>query len=539
MGDVILGDDSAGEGGTIRPGEPVGERGIPALPRAVAGVAAEAARCLGKAVEFAVQTQNGDGAWYVPSEPRILENAAVACSLAGVEQARAARERAVRWLEHAAPQQHDAFVAAADRWLVGLHRTPVPAAFTAPPSCEGPYARRALYLDALACAAGAPGADARRLLDQARTALGADRGRGVKPWQRAMLLAFEAIACSALGLPLPASTLPELARAQSPDGSFFGMPLVTGVLQLALTRVAPDRRMTLRCRESLLAAQHPDGTWRFCVSEIWDTGLMVRALRGHPRFDTAALPAASDFLAAAQRQDGGWACTAVLDSDNDTTGNTLLALAGTGPADRVRAAATRYAQRHQTPEGLWNTWDSSDDSPVPDVVAHMVAGIRAAELPGIELARAERWLSARATGDGWISDWYIPPAYGAAEIGTAVDAPPGRSAAARALLASQRPDGGWPRIPGEPYSSPTATGLALTALTAHPAEDVGTTDAAVAHGLGFLADTQNGDGTWSDRPVMYGPRPFLTVSGAQVHALVARGLRDALAAAGHSGGVRP
>ena len=30
---------------------------------------------------------------------------------------------------------------------------------------------------------------------------------------------------------------------------------------------------------------------------------------------------------------------------------------------------------------------------------------------------------------------------------------------------TEQPDGGWPRIPGEPYSSPTATGLALTALT--------------------------------------------------------------------------
>ncbi|WP_407835186.1 hypothetical protein ACE1OC_00265 [Streptomyces sp. DSM 116496] len=46
----------------------------------------------------------------------------------------------------------------------------------------------------------------------------------------------------------------------------------------------------------------------------------------------------------------------------------------------------------------------------------------------------------------------------------------------------------------------------------------------------FLIETQSADGTWSDRPVMYGPRPFLTVTGTPVHALAARGLRDALTA---------
>lgn len=46
--------------------------------------------------------------------------------------------------------------------------------------------------------------------------------------------------------------------------------------------------------------------------------------------------------------------------------------------------------------------------------------------------------------------------------------------------------------------------------------------------MGFLTDTQTDDGTWHDRPVMYGPRPFLTVTSTQVHALAARGRRDAL-----------
>ncbi|WP_406500045.1 hypothetical protein OG936_36500 [Streptomyces sp. NBC_00846] len=480
-----------------------------------------------KAVEFAVEAQAGDGAWYVPSDPRVLENAVAACSLPGVGETRVARERAVRWLEGTTPQRHDAFVEAAERWLLELTRTgsTATAALASLPVNEGPHARRALYLHALGCAVEGTGADARHLLQQSRAALGADGGRRIKPWQRAMLLAFEAIACSVLGLPVPAHALEEWERAQSPDGSFFGMPLVTGMLHLALSRTAPDHHVTRRCRAGLLAGQQPDGTWRFLVSEVWDTGLIVRALRGHPRFEAAALPAALRFLASAQKEDGGWACTAPLDSDNDTTGNSLLALAGTDWADRIRPAATHYALRHQTSEGLWTTWHSSDDSPAPDVVAHMVAGIHAAALPGIDLAPARSWLAALATEGGWNSDWYIPPAYGAAEISAAIGRQPQSRAAARALLGSQRHDGGWPRIPGEPYSSPTATGLALTALTASGQE---LSDASLRHALCFLIDSQNDDGTWNDRPVMYGPRPFLTSTTTQVHALAARGLRHAL-----------
>lgn len=62
---------------------------------------------------------------------------------------------------------------------------------------------------------------------------------------------------------------------QSPDGSFFGMPLVTGILHLALNRTAPGLRLTVRARESLPADQHPEGTWRFLVSEVWDTGTVA------------------------------------------------------------------------------------------------------------------------------------------------------------------------------------------------------------------------------------------------------------------------
>ncbi|MCJ0868580.1 hypothetical protein [Streptomyces sp. AP-93] len=94
---------------------------------------------------------------------------------------------------------------------------------------------------------------------------------------------------------------------------------------------------------------------------------------------------------------------------------------------------------------------------------------------------AESLLAGRSRPGGpGPSDWYLPPSYGAAETGSAIAPHRASRTATPALLASQRADGGWPRIPDEPYSSPTATGLALTALTA---SGLGPQDTAVAHGL--------------------------------------------------------
>ncbi|MFC8448216.1 hypothetical protein [Kitasatospora sp. NPDC057223] len=503
-----------------------------------AGLQAEATNALDQAAAFAVRTQDDDGAWRVPTRPRILDTAVAAYSLAGVEGAEEARERAVHWLATATAQTHDPLVEATDRWLLELTTAPRVPALPTLAVQEGPHQRRALYLHAIACAAGAPGADPGLLLEHARAALGGDRGARIKPWQRTLLLAFEAIAHHSLGRAAVPGIPDDLGRGQSVDGSYYGMPMVTAMLHLALTRIAPDHPATERCRRSLLADQHDDGTWRFMISEIWDTGLMVRSLRGYPGFEQAALAPALDFLVAAQREDGGWACAHALDSDNDTTGSNLLALAGTTWADRVRIRATDYARRHQTPKGLWNTWLSSDDTPVADVVAHMVAGIEATGLPGIDLGPARRWLAGLAVTGGWESNWYIPPAYGPAEIGPAVsdrpDSPARSRAAGPGLAAAQRPDGGWPRIPGEPYSSPAATGLALTAYCAGHLD---LSEAALQRAVRFLVDTRTAEGTWDDRPIMYGPRPFLTVTTTHVHALAARGLRDLLLPAHHHAGV--
>ena len=68
-----------------------------------------------------------------------------------------------------------------------------------------------------------------------------------------------------------------------------------------------------------------------------------------------------------------------------------------------------------------------------------------------------------------------------------------RSAAARDLLALQRPSGGWGQLP---YREPDAyaTGQALVML--HEAGDIPVTDSNWKRGLGFLLATQASDGSW-------------------------------------------
>src|SRR5262249_5533088 len=68
-----------------------------------------------------------------------------------------------------------------------------------------------------------------------------------------------------------------------------------------------------------------------------------------------------------------------------------------------------------------------------------------------------------------------------------------RKAAAKRLLAEQRPDGGWsqlPRLQSDAYS----TGEALVAL--HQAGGIATGDPAYQRGLAYLLKSQEEDGSW-------------------------------------------
>ncbi|MDO0929010.1 terpene cyclase/mutase family protein [Streptomyces sp. TG1A-8] len=489
-----------------------------------------AAGALDRAVAYAIGEAKDGSCWVQPSEPRILETAVVASAVARDLGPCRPVERARRWIADADPQDHDPLVHAADLWLrdAALNTAAPDATELIGRGGSGVHGRRALYLQAVATAVGAAGSEPANLLAKARAGLGSDDGQSLKPWQRTVLHAAVLIASRALGdAPLP-SDLSALHRAQLPDGSFHHMPMITGLAYHALISAAPYGTATARCRDRVLADQHPDGTWRFLTSDIWDTALMVRCLRGHKAFDTTVLAGALGHLERSQNRDGGWGCAQGFASDNDSVGSTLLALAETGHGLRTWPGAARYARQQQTPEGWWTTWLSSDDMPAQDVAAHMICGILAHRRTPAEVMTdaAQRWLRAEyKSHGGWRADWYIPEAYAVAEIGPAVGWDTAESRGAlRALLRAQHADGGWPGLPGAVDSSPAATGLAVTALMAGdvPAES------ALERATRFLIDTQDYAGTWVDAPIMFGPRPFLTPTGVQVHALAARGLRDLL-----------
>jgi squalene-hopene/tetraprenyl-beta-curcumene cyclase len=161
-------------------------------------------------------------------------------------------------------------------------------------------------------------------------------------------------------------------------------------------------------RERLVADQQPDDTWRFCTGDVWDTSLIVRALRGHPRFAREGLGRALDFLHSTQNDDGGWPFRSGVESDNDTTGAVMLALRGTLHGERTLGRSLAYLGRVQMDDGLWRTWQFRDDPPVEDVVAHVLSALDAyAGRHGLPVARARAWLAERVETKGaWAASWY-------------------------------------------------------------------------------------------------------------------------------------
>ncbi|MFD4867842.1 prenyltransferase/squalene oxidase repeat-containing protein [Streptomyces sp. NPDC058412] len=380
---------------------------------------------------------------------------------------------------------------------------------------------------AAAPADGAAPAHLGALRATVRTALEGSRRSRTKPWALVNLLAEHALLEARFGERRDAqAAVRSLVALQSPDGSFYGNPLCTSLALLALTEISPGAAARHRCRAHLLGTQHADGTWRFVTTDVWDTQLLVRALRGEPEFDSRALGRALEFLYAAQRPDGGWPCGPGLESDNDTTASVLIALAGLPDTTDAVQRALGHLAREQNEAGLWPTWQSADDPPTPDVVAHVLTALdryQGRHLVPTDAAR--RWIAeyALAAEGGWAAGWYHGTPYAVCEIAPAL--PAGHHAVKAELdrlAAAQQDDGSWEPTPGV-GSTPSATGLALTALAKAPAGRGRRTGAAVS----YLAATQRDDGSWPGRAEMYGPRPLLSHIHTQTQAFTVMGLRAA------------
>jgi ankyrin repeat protein len=166
------------------------------------------------------------------------------------------------------------------------------------------------------------------------------------------------------------------------------------------------------------------------------------------------------------------------------------------PASAYTDAAVRAIKAMQTPAGNW----SGNESRRPPMNAgefqsaaiciyalkhYTPAGGEATTAKAI--ARAVEWLekaTPQTTQDR---------AFHALALAWAGDESPSASRSARALLAMQRPDGGWSQLPGM-VSDAYATGQALFALAT--AAKMSPTEPAFQKGIDYLLKTQAADGTW-------------------------------------------
>lgn len=485
-------------------------------------------QALALATRHALARQRADGAWVADPDPRITETALTALALdrSPVQRSRDAARRARVWLRSAVPQDHHPAARTVEEVLraiaLGLDAAEAPVNLDVPALNDPAMASRARLLQtvALTCAPSATGYDPAAL----RAALGAASSRleRLKSWSRVEVWSAYALVEEAFGEPERARwAVKHVAALQSADGGFHGNPVTAAIACLALLTVDPGSRAARRVVGYLVESQFPDGTWRFCSSDVWDTTLMVRALRDEPAFARDALPAAVAFIRRAQNEDGGWPFRSGVESDNDTTGAALLALRGLDAGDASVGAGLRHLAEQQQPDGLWRTWQSAGDPAVQDVNAHVLAALDAhRDGHGIATKPARDWLrDGFEQGGRWHGSWYRGLPYVVAEVAPAMAGHGVARAAAEGLAAIQNPDGGWPAESGL-ASNPACTGLALAALEAGGVRDPGRW----RRGLDYLVATQDPDGAWPGIPQMFGPRPLLTHYQSHTQAFAALGL---------------
>jgi squalene-hopene/tetraprenyl-beta-curcumene cyclase len=470
-----------------------------------------------RAVDHCLETQRPDGAWEAVPEPRILENALVAHALSLTPGDRDADVVADTrdWLEHAPGQEHSPVARAVEEAVCAIAlRIPGYVLDLSSPDFSGPVNRsRAKLVHVLAVGAGVPvyGASGEQEL-RLRLAEQYQRADAslAKQWSKVELAALHVLLEARAGCPDGAQpALDFLCAAQDADGGYSANPVSTAVAYLALVQTIPASQTCARCRSYLLSNRKPDGTWRFCTSDVWDTVLTMRSFRGYPGFDECARPRAAGFLRLTQNSDGGWSFRSSVESDNDTTAAAVLALQGDPESTFAQLRALQLIARLQQDDGLWRTWYSKEDPPTEDVNAHVVSALNATVCSQAACTRAARsWLGEQYRTNGhWTPSWYCGTPYAVCEVSEALgaDDPCVREALAT-LESGQNSDGGWGHSVGGP-SLPSATGLVVAALVRQ-----GRTLASksVRKGVEYLATTQNADGTWPGVPEMYGPRPLLS-----------------------------
>jgi len=294
-----------------------------------------------------------------------------------------------------------------------------------------------------------------------------------------------------------------------------------------------------------------------CISPVWDTGLVMRALvdAGVPGND-ARLARAARWLLEKQILDrgdwsvknrrgpsGGWA----FEFDNrfypdvDDTAVIVMALdaVSIGEDERKRAAmmrAVEWVASMQCRSGGWGAFDKDNDkawlNKIPygdlhamvdpntaDVTARVLEMYARCRIPIDPAAyrRALRFLLDEQEYDGaWFGRWGVNYVYGTGGVLAALALlephPAIDDAIARGagwLVGAQNSDGGWgetcasyadPSLRGKGPSTASQTAWALIGLLAAAKRDPQWWDRSnsVERGVGYLLDTQRDDGTWDE-----------------------------------------
>lgn len=166
------------------------------------------------------------------------------------------------------------------------------------------------------------------------------------------------------------------------------------------------------------------------------------------------------------------------------------------PKDAYTDAVVRYLKTMQTPEGNWKTTESRRPPMASgdfQLAAMAVYGIKQ-YAPAVDkadtqkvLARAAAWLEKQSPSTTQDQAFHLMGLAWANGASAAIDR------GARALAATQRPDGGWSQLPGM-GSDAYATGQALYALNA--SGKMPASNAVYQKGVRYLMRTQASDGSW-------------------------------------------
>lgn len=197
-----------------------------------------------------------------------------------------------------------------------------------------------------------------------------------------------------------------------------------------------------------------------------------------------------------------------IPGDVDTVGYILMGLSSVNyPPDVATDAMARYIRKLQLPDGHWRPLATRPPLESSEITVAAVA-MRGMQIYAPKPQRAEYAQAVRQAA-AWIAkaqpQCTEDRAFQLLALAWSDAAKPAIRKAADALLAQQRPDGGWSQIPTLP-SDAYASGEALVALQQSAA--VTAADPACKRGLEFLRTTQAEDGSWYVRRRALPIQPF-------------------------------